>query len=838
MKKYIKYLIKRHEVEYSLFLEENPIIKYNFMVKRCVPKPTSFCYVLKLIESEKNAKMMLSKEQCVIINDKMHGYIVENTDNTITCNTSKRLRPKSCAIVYRNDINFYKILDEINFLLESRKKINPCIDESISIYTDFSKYFDNQLMLDNSVNGMNSDSFLEQVYRDYMKTRCVDLRIRFYVSFFDQDFNKNLQIPKIKGKTSENIKKSIKNNTVKKLTDELDKLMSKITIYYSDESDESNISEEYEFNTNYKKVSKKCKNNFSNKEKKIYGKNLKNMSTSNQLRKDNFSTNNSYNKHKYQREMISSFDNNSEKHEECNESTLLNTLEIENNENRNYIDDFDSKKCRNESTYYNDQHNGTSESEDFQNEPSQNFDSISSDSVDWDLPEKFIHTKMEILNPNLNTQQLNAVVQLAQNESYKIFGPPGTGKTSTIVEIIYQLRCRNKKVLVCGPSNASIDNIMHGFIKLNTGFDFVRIGSRSKCSEDLLKYNISEIDDVIIGNYHDTLSNLIGEDIRKDAAIDDTVENYNFDYETMEKMEEVYQNMSNYTKKVAFDKFLQHDLVFATLFGSLKYTTKHFDWVIIDECCQALEIEAFCSVMKGKNFILAGDPCQLGAITYLPDEISFFERMGKIKTIMLQNQYRMPELLIRFSNHYFYNSRIISPIICDFKFFDKSPIVFIDTCKSTTSESKHGNSYYNDHEQEMVIEFLNYLDSIAFQIHEKKNKSNKIVTVGIISPYLEQIERIKNASKSYNFDLMISTVDAFQGQEKDFIIISLVRSNKLSQIGFLKDEKRMNVAITRCKKGLIIVANSLVFEKNVFYRDYFKFLKKEAYYVDSTQPAF
>ncbi|EJW03610.1 hypothetical protein EDEG_02078 [Edhazardia aedis USNM 41457] len=113
-------------------------------------------------------------------------------------------------------------------------------------------------------------------------------------------------------------------------------------------------------------------------------------------------------------------------------------------------------------------------------------------------------------------------------------------------------------------------------------------------------------------------------------------------------------------------------------------------------------------------------------------------------------------------------------------------------------------------------------------------KNNKKTTVGVISPYSEQIYRLKKLKKNYNFDLMINTVDSFQGQEKDFIIISLVRNNKTLKIGFLKDIKRMNVAITRCKIGLIVIGNSLMFKKNSFYVKYWNFLKKEAHYIDSS----
>ncbi|EJW03609.1 hypothetical protein EDEG_02077 [Edhazardia aedis USNM 41457] len=322
-------------------------------------------------------------------------------------------------------------------------------------------------------------------------------------------------------------------------------------------------------------------------------------------------------------------------------------------------------------------------------------------------------TTMELKNRKLNIHQLNAVIQLAQNKSYKIFGPPGTGKTMTLVEIIYQLMCRNKKVLVCGPSNASIDNIIHGFISLNSGYDFVRVGNSNKCSENLLKYNFSEINDNVTKDYNKKIDYLLNTELLKSYrkneedflnkkdnesnTIQDNTLN-NDQIKIMLEIERLYTELSIYTRERSQKKAFNYDLVFSTLNGSLKLSIKRFDWVIIDECCQALEIDAFCSVFKGKNFILAGDPCQLGPITNLKKEICFFERITAVKTIILREQYRMQDLLMRFSNKYFYNSKIISRIQSDFKFFNSSPIIFIDTYRSKATESKFQQSYYNIHE--------------------------------------------------------------------------------------------------------------------------------------------
>ncbi|KAF9745481.1 DNA polymerase alpha-associated DNA helicase A, partial [Nosema granulosis] len=226
---------------------------------------------------------------------------------------------------------------------------------------------------------------------------------------------------------------------------------------------------------------------------------------------------------------------------------------------------------------------------------------------------------------NLNNSQKQAVNEINNSTSYKIIGPPGTGKTSTIVEIISQLLKRRKKILVCGPSNISIDNIIEKFessiFYSKTPTKFYRRGSSFK---GLKAYNLEKIVD----------------EITKFVEKEDTDKNFK---RTLKKIKDKYKNEIQ----------LETDLVFATVFSSRK-ELNHFDWVIVDEACQSSAVECFLALTHGQNIILVGDPNQL-----CHEFRSLYELLD-MKTYLLDVQYRMCERLIGFSNETFYNNKIKS----------------------------------------------------------------------------------------------------------------------------------------------------------------------------------
>lgn len=388
--------------------------------------------------------------------------------------------------------------------------------------------------------------------------------------------------------------------------------------------------------------------------------------------------------------------------------------------------------------------------------------------------------KPEFFNKHLNQSQKLCVSLSNLDQPFKILGPPGTGKTETVVEIISQALLSKKSVLVCGPSNISIDNIISRFMQssyyLENITKFYRLGSAFK---GLVNFNIEKM-------ASDAVSFMEKED-------DDP----NF-------IKELIQRKQDFTKEFKKDC----KLVFSTLFSSLK-ENHFFDLCIVDEACQGTLLESFIAVTKAKNFILVGDPNQL-----CPTSSSLYEHLD-LPTAILNEQYRMPKDLIEFSNGYFYGSQIKSEKIEDFFFTNQSRILFIDT------------SYFSYVEEDVDQSKQNYKEALLVQSAIEWLKKQGFTDIGVITPYSAQVRLLRDLTNA-----QVETVDGFQGQEKDFIVLSMVRSNEDSEIGFLRDKKRLNVAITRAKKGLIVIADSSNFTKDKFFRQFFKFLNSNSEVMD------
>ncbi|KAM0680757.1 hypothetical protein GINT2_001030 [Glugoides intestinalis] len=392
-----------------------------------------------------------------------------------------------------------------------------------------------------------------------------------------------------------------------------------------------------------------------------------------------------------------------------------------------------------------------------------------------DLNETF-----SFFNNKLNDSQRAAVLRSLSEFPLKILGPPGTGKTETIVEIISQLLKQKKKVLVCGPSNIAVDNIISRFLvsEYNTRFptQFYRLGSSFK------------------GLVHFNIENLAAEAV---SFMEKEKEEKNFWQEKSKRKQEF---ISQYKK--------QCPLVFSTLFSTTKESF-FFDFCIVDEACQATQLECFTAIAKARNFLLVGDPNQLS-----PKTSTLYERLN-LPTIILKEQYRMHTDLLAFSNEYFYNKAVESPKTDEFMFFEESKILLIDTSYFGYQEGSDEHSKMNQGEAALVQKVVEWL--------KKKGESE----IGVISPYSAQVRLLRDL-----LDVQVETVDGFQGQERDFIILSLVRSNEESEIGFLQDKKRLNVAITRCKRGLVVIADVQNFMKDAFFRLFFRFLEDKAYVLD------
>ena len=401
----------------------------------------------------------------------------------------------------------------------------------------------------------------------------------------------------------------------------------------------------------------------------------------------------------------------------------------------------------------------------------------------------------------LNKSQIEALNRVFKNVFNIIQGPPGTGKTFLASFIIYNIfkfkKEKEDKILVCAPSNSATDNLASNLIKLNiitkSNMKILRIYSKSR--ECVEKDN--ELDNI-------SLHKLLEEKLNES---DDALE---------PSKEDIEENI----QKIVEDA----DIVITTCSNSWDDRIKSFNFpfVLIDEATQCCEIEALISIVHGcKHLTLIGDQKQLGPVILHPKaiysgmNISLFERILKLYPDllnMLNIQYRMHDEIVKFPSMEFYDNKIINGLTLDkrikkdfnekFKWPNKDIPLMMVHSDEKEEVIKSGKSKQNDKEANLVMLFVEKLFNCGIDFNN----------IGVITPYNAQKlliqkklkEKYKNLKTT---EIKISSVDGFQGREKDFIILSNVRSNKKNQIGFLKDFRRLNVSITRAKYGMIIIGN-------------------------------
>jgi ATP-dependent RNA/DNA helicase IGHMBP2 len=443
----------------------------------------------------------------------------------------------------------------------------------------------------------------------------------------------------------------------------------------------------------------------------------------------------------------------------------------------------------------------------------------------------FLDVPQAIEIPHLNDSQNQALNDMISAHDLGIIhGPPGTGKTTTLVQIIKQLAKGEKHILVCTPSNAAADLLTNKLAeqKLNV----VRVGSISRVDEELLVHTLDE--QLKSCKEYGEIKK-----IKKQAAEYRRMAGKfkrSFGKAEREQRNMMYKQAKSLSKDAAdyedhlIDKlFDEADVITCTLVGS---TTRYlhnrkFYTVIIDEAAQALEAATWIPISKGQKVILAGDPFQL------PPTIKSREaaKLGFGKTLLerciaehekvnlLDTQYRMNEEIMNFSNHQFYEGKLKADDSVKNHLIDDKAMQFIDTagCGFEEKKDKESLSLYNQGE----VDLVNKIISQHLTIHHDE------FSIGIISPYRQQVERLNdNISKAYDYlpNVKIDTIDSFQGQERDFIIISLVRSNENNEIGFLKDYRRLNVALTRARKKLIVIGDSATLASDKFYGQFMDYI--------------
>ncbi|MDD2983577.1 MAG: AAA domain-containing protein [Crocinitomicaceae bacterium] len=429
------------------------------------------------------------------------------------------------------------------------------------------------------------------------------------------------------------------------------------------------------------------------------------------------------------------------------------------------------------------------------------------------LPEPFSHLAIE--SERLNDSQNEAVKAMNASEAIVIVhGPPGTGKTTTLVEGIVQLVKNGEKVLVTAPSNAATDHIALELIR--AGVPLMRLGNQTKVDSRLLPCTLEG--KMAQGNEQKQIKKLRiqAEEFRKMAH----QYKRHFGKDDRDQRKLLMQEVKNIRKEIrslqAFyaDKWIDEvSVICGTPIGlnDRLLSGKQFDTLVMDEAGQCLEPLAWTAIRNVQRLVLAGDHQQLPPTVISEEAIrngfnkSFLEVVLEKypKKHLLNTQYRMRQSIIDFPNAYFYDGQLQTPAHLQntgkhFQFYDTAGTGFEE------QSSSENRSLTNPGELEIIEKIMEQM-----KVDSKK--------CAFISPYAGQVALAK---ERFSKDLRISTIDSFQGQECETVFISLVRSNEDGKLGFLKDYRRLNVAFTRAQENLIIVGDSVTFGNDPFFKEF------------------
>ena len=463
---------------------------------------------------------------------------------------------------------------------------------------------------------------------------------------------------------------------------------------------------------------------------------------------------------------------------------------------------------------------------------------------------------------HLNDSQRAAVAHaLGARHVGLIHGPPGTGKTTTLVATVAEIVKTEHRVLFCTPSNTAADLVT---LRLaDRGLHVVRTGNISRVEDDVMRHTL----DIQIQGHPDTAQ---VKKLRKEAA----------------DLRRKAHKLRGREKGLAFrdagrlntwarqleDRTLDHlldtaQVVVCTLVGAAAgILSRHeFQTCIIDEAAQALEPATWIPILKSQRVLLAGDPFQLpptvkskqaekGGFSVTLLEKCLVDTAGAgprppapqggggrlrdlpLEHVLLQVQYRMNEPIMGFSNEIFYGGQLRAAELVAKRSLPGVPlaesVVFLDTAGTGFEEKLHPQfkSRYNEGEIDILIEHLLELRSLT-------PPEDQLPTVAVITPYREQViraeDRIEAEPRLRDFSITVNTVDGFQGRERDVVYLSLVRSNARGEIGFLSDYRRMNVALTRARKYLIVVGDSATVGQDKFFAGFLSYVEGAGRYASA-----
>lgn len=438
--------------------------------------------------------------------------------------------------------------------------------------------------------------------------------------------------------------------------------------------------------------------------------------------------------------------------------------------------------------------------------------------------------------PWLNVSQEKAVNQvLCAKEVAVVHGPPGIGKTTTLVEAVYETLHRENQVMVSAQSNTAVDWIAEKLV--DRGIPVLRIGNPTRVNDKMLAFTYerrfeAHSDYPELWQIRKTIREMTGR-LRKSGR-EDRERLHN-------QLTKLRVRATGLEIRIDTELFTEARVIACTLVGAASRVLerKRFSSLFIDEAAQAIEAACWIAISRADRVILAGDHCQL------PPTIKCIEaaRGGLGRTLLekvvlhkpetvslLKIQYRMHEDIMRFPSRWFYHDELEAAPEVKYRGildFD-TPVSWIDTSELDLQEKAvaEGTGRLNTGEAELLVrELKNYMERIGIRRILEEH-----IDFGVISPYRAQVHYLRHLLKKEPFFrpcrrlITVHTVDGFQGQERDVIMISLVRANEKGQIGFLRDLRRMNVAITRARMKLLILGEAVTLTRHPFYRELYEYI--------------
>jgi superfamily I DNA and/or RNA helicase len=458
------------------------------------------------------------------------------------------------------------------------------------------------------------------------------------------------------------------------------------------------------------------------------------------------------------------------------------------------------------------------------------------------LMEEELDYSIMLQHAMLNPSQIRAIEQSLKGANISIIhGPPGTGKTTTLLGLIKELTKRERRILVCASSNNAVDLLTH--LLDEAGLNVLRIGNISRIDDDVTHLTVDEkarnhnewqrikkikIEAEEAQRMAGQFKRTFGQEQRDERR------------DMLNEARELRKWAKTLEERIVSEIITDAQVILTTLIGSANTMIDglKFETVVIDEASQCLEPECWVAMLKAQKVVLAGDHKQLPPTIKSKDS----KALGLEKTILdqmadfckfsslLNIQYRMNDTILHFPNNQFYGGKLKSAESCAHRTIpnDSNPLVFIDTAGTGFDEKFNPDykSLWNEGEFFVMREHI-------IQHREKLLG----MEIGIITPYAEQVRfintQLSDDDELRSLGVKVDTIDGFQGQEKDVIYISLVRSNDRNDIGFLVDERRLNVALTRAKKKLVIIGDSATIGSNPTYINLLNEIEKVGVYTSA-----